>query len=555
MNHVRSLYKDFSSFFPGNESIAFQIKSSLGDSLTRIFQKVFDYRDSLEYPSTDVVEQSKYRLSRVYEYFFANIIPELKNTIFKETGLTINKIYAFGGYSQPITGCIAVDLTLGYSGAAVSEILTNMSGTPQYVTGPESVVKTMQSMADYFDRDQSKIIHKPGDKIKQMAVNIYFDVNLAFCVYDFIPNKSAEEFTAEELSAILMHEIGHAMSTVEHAADLFMQIQYLDEYTKSSVSKETAVSGLTAYKNIVYPAIDKYAKQLKKTNSTTSAVISKVNNTMNTLATALIDENNTTYNNDNSTESIMTTIGSSFSALICLCFRFLVFVIKLIHCTIFTIHIYGLLSITSDENARNKKNSDVMTTQRNLYLIERWADEFVVRQGYGAYLASGLNKIIKITNVYDTLMGLKISSQRLRNSSIFAALINVLTWVNDTFSISYLLDPVIYENDYNRLKRIVEDTNAFFREHKDVSIEIKELWLGKLNAAEAALSQQKTFKNLAVKKILDLLLRLTPVNIIRFLYNSGLTKDMEVLLDKVDAMRNNSLYATSARFAVQASHK
>ena len=76
-----------------------------------------------------------------------------------------------------------------------------------------------------------------------------------------------------------------------------------------------------------------------------------------------------------------------------------------------------------------------------------------------------------------------------------------------------------------------------------------------LNAAEAALSQQKTFKNVVVKKIVDLLSRLTPVNIIRFLYNSGLTKDMEVLLDKVDAMRNNSLYATSARFAVQASHK
>lgn len=555
MNHVRSLYKDFSSFFPGNESIAFQIKSSLGDSLTRIFQKVFDYRDSLEYPSTDVVEQSKYRLTKVYEYFFVDTIPELKNTIFKETGLTINRIYASGGYSQPMNGCIAVNLTFGYSGAAASEILTNMSGTPQYITGPESVVKTMQSMADYFDRDQSKIIHKPGDKIKRMAVDVYFDVNLAFCTYDFIPNKSAEEFTAEELSAILMHEIGHAMSTVEHAADLFMQIQYLDEYTKNSISKETAVSGLTAYKNIVYPAIDKYAKQLKKTNSTTSAVISKVNNTMNTLATALIDENNTAYNNDNSTESIMTTIGSSFSVLICLCFRFLAFVIELVQCAIFTIHIYGLLSITSDENARNKKNSDVMTTQRNLYLIERWADEFVVRQGYGAYLASGLNKIIKIMGVYDTLMGSKISSQRLRNSSIFAALIDVLNWVNDTFSLSYLLDPVIYENDYNRLKRIVEDTNAFFREHKNVSIEIKELWLGKLNAAEAALSQQKTFKNLAVKKILDLLLRLTPVNIIRFLYNSGLTKDMEVLLDKVDAMRNNSLYATSARFAVQASHK
>ena len=554
MNHVRSLYKDFSSFFPGNESIAFQIKSSLGDSLTRIFQKVFDYRDSLEYPSTDAVEQSKYRLTKVYEYFFATI-PELKNTIFKETGLTINRIHASGGYSQPMDGCIAVDLTFGYSESASSEILTNMSGTPQHATGSESVVKTMQSMADYFDRDQSKIIHKPGDKIKQMAVDVYFDVNLAFCAYDFIPNKSAEELTAEELSAILMHEIGHAMSTVEHAADLFMQIQYLDEYTKSGVSKETAVSGLTAYKNIVYPAIDKYAKQLKKTNSTTSAVISKVNNTMNTLATALIGENNTTYNNDNSTESIMTTIRSSFSALICLCFRFLVFAIKLMYCTKFKILTYGLLSITSDENARNKKNSDVMTTRRNLYLLERWADEFVVRQGYGAYLASGLNKFIKITNVYDTLMGSKISSQRLRNSSIFAALVNVLNWVTDTFSLSYLLDPVTYENDYNRLKRIVEDTNAFFREHKDISIEIKELWLGKLNAAEAALSQQKTFKNLAVKKILDLLLRLTPVNIIRFLYNSGLTKDMEVLLDKVDAMRNNSLYATSARFSVQASHK
>ena len=69
-----------STSLPGQAAIDFQISSSLGKSLTALFQTVIDYRDNLDYSSVpDTVHAHRtYRIDKVYAFFKEKICQNLE---------------------------------------------------------------------------------------------------------------------------------------------------------------------------------------------------------------------------------------------------------------------------------------------------------------------------------------------------------------------------------------------------------------------------------------------------------------------------------------------
>lgn len=58
---------------------------------------------------------------------------------------------------------------------------------------------------------------------------MYFNANMSFLADDFVSEDVCEPLTPEEVAGVMMHEIGHAMSTIEHAADLYFMKSRVQE--------------------------------------------------------------------------------------------------------------------------------------------------------------------------------------------------------------------------------------------------------------------------------------------------------------------------------------
>lgn len=536
----------------GNEAIDFQISSQLGKKLTEIFQDVIDYRDNLDYTKIpdNASEQRKYRITAVYEYFVNNTVKKFQDIVFKETGLTVKKLYALGGMAYDASGYFACELTFGKPEAAF-EVLGNMSGTNHW-SGPEDAVNDMMTMADYFDPKTGKVSKRTWGKQKNLiGVRMFFDVNTAFCIHDFIPANTTPDFTAREIAAIMMHEIGHGISTIEHSGDIFATIASLDNYRKhlsKSNSPEELLSFLKGLDTKVFPYWNKKAKLWQLEENETS-IAQKVLGFLSTSTSAMRKYAEEVY--DQNSENFLITIGSFVCNIIAVWLSFLVAILT----SLFVFLVIGLGShavqmiMYSSENSRGGKAGDVMTNARNLYVVERWADEYVVRHGFGADLATGLDKVLTIFRVQG-MVG-NVGSARLRHSSIFGFILKIHAWLYHRLNLINLLEPVIYESDYRRLMRIVQNTNAFFRDHPELPGQIRDQWLMNLEVAVQTAKDNKNFADTAFAKAMLNILRNfgSPVRWVQLLHNAGIARDMERLLDNLDDLKNNSLYSTSVKFA------
>jgi hypothetical protein len=116
-------------------------------------------------------------------------------------------------------------------------------------------------------------------------------------------------------------------------------------------------------------------------------------------------------------------------------------------------------------------------------------------------------------------------------------------------SVTYYLDPNGYENDYQRAKRILENTLGIFKDQK-MSKALIGTWLRKVEDLESEVQKAKTLGDTEMGKALYNLLSnvANPIGWMKLVYNGRLARDCEVLENRLDAIMNNKLYALSASF-------
>jgi hypothetical protein len=207
-----------------------------------------------------------------------------------------------------------------------------------------------------------------------------------------------------------------------------------------------------------------------------------------------------------------------------------------------------------DEHGDGGKAADRRNNRNSLFLLERWADEFVSRQGYGNHLASGLVKFHKAINYIVNAspeFNLIHNDRSINKLSIYSAVVNIYLSICDSISLMNYLDPVIYENNYNRLKRILENSKGIFKEAKLPDGCVYE-WIAKCRETEVQMQKAKRFTDSdfvkAAINTLHNLAILEPVNLWQMIKDGKLDRDCTILEDRLDDMRNNSLFMMSHLF-------
>ena len=537
--------EDISSMLPGQEAIDFQLSSSLGKKLSNLFQMVIDYRDNLDYSkiSDNATEQRLHRIRSVNQYFKSQIADKVRSVISDETGLKIKRLIPIGGVDADVYGFFAVDLSFD-SMEQSFETIGRITGTDNgKYTSDRDAVMEMATMADQFDTKTGKLKKAFFGKDRQIAADIYFDVNCAFLVQDFLPVKTSPQMTAGEIAAIIMHEVGHVLTVVENSANMYVTYKRVTDHLRALKNTNDPSELLRMIKEYIKPILHQWSKTVFDDAKTTK-LVQRVSGTLIEAINGLYSYNTS---EDQTSESWVLTIGSFTCNLLTMALYMIVMVFI---STVFFIYGGALLYEICrygyvDKTSGDTKASDVKTNYNNTFLLERWADEYVSRHGYGAELTSGLNKINDYFK-YDTTG--TITSARVRNSTLFNALCIAFGWVMDKIVWLNYLDPIGYENQYQRAARVLQNTYGFFK-NTDVPGSVVDQWIRSVETIKGQMQQAKTLSDTTFGKALYNSLKnlSNPVRWIVLVKDGNLDRDTEILANRLDDLINNPFYYQSQK--------
>lgn len=542
----------FDNYFkPGLESIDFQVSSTLGNDLSKVIANAMDDIDEIWKDSNQNGERFR---NSVANYCTKKFSQALAAVMIKDTGIDITSIQFYGkDLKNAAFGLFAIDLSLD-DPDTVRTMMGESSGlaTGEYGTDKE-YLEELNHLVDLLDPTQGKLKSNKYGKNNKRVVHaaIHFDMEFAFmCKYLFADKVDKEQAvpTADEIAAIMLHEIGHVMTLVEHSFDVFATANRVRE----------SVHGINVKKMREDPkAMDNFIDEHKKILNRIKKITVLLPNTQQTkklsnnigLMTDAVEKLNllkASTDNDTIRSSIIGDNVVSFIMLLIVNI-FTAFILSLVIGLITLVISYLIASITNGLNksaiTTDKKSTDRGSGYSQLFLIERWADDYAAHQGYGPELASALNKLDYA--VKHILM--MFDDQGLRNSSNFFTLNEIAEAFFDLPNLICappLMDG-IYEDDVKRIERIREDTYAFFRTNKDIPISVMNAYLNKIDKLNAQIkkAEETQFWSKGARETLSKIwFNLTPTGIYALLNNGNLQKDLDLLNDQVDAMRNNSLY-------------
>lgn len=545
---------------PGLEAISYQSYSTLGDQLTKIFQEAIDYREGLDYSKAGAGEtgHKEYRWYMVSNFVRNTTAPKFIKALETTCNLEVKELKLFDDPDVGISMFFAINLDISNMEPYMEKIVTRE--TSQYsqaeaVLNKDSfdhAVEDLSHLGDCIDLDNARLssnrFGRNGQKI--FISTIYFDTIGAFLSADYVSEKYAEPMTAQEIAAIMMHEVGHAMTVIEHACDMYCTCSRLRNFAvnlkrnKDKINSEDSAKfisdlqkgSLDLLSRISSAGIDDY-KFSKNVKRSVTAV--------NALATCLAKATDKSKKNSN---SVGLAIVGALVNTVFIIESILIYLIVDIFCIIFISWMWYEMSkhMSVDWSARNEKANDRKANRNNEFLLERWADEFVARSGYGEYLISALNKLYRMCE-WGAIN--PVASNILSESTIWISLVGAASWINDKICMLFYFDPVIYEDNYNRAYRVLQDMRGVFKEAKLPS-DMADEWLNKIRNTEAEVKKAKTLSNTPVGKALwNILNNVTnPAVWVNMLYDGKLERDCSVLEDRIDDMQNNKLYQLSYAF-------
>lgn len=236
---------------------------------------------------------------------------------------------------------------------------------------------------------------------------------------------TAIQLTAEEQAAIILHELGHGMTILEHIGD-------------------------------IYHRVDIVTNSIRYLSTTADL------NTLKTAAGAIQDQ----ITDEPEQKALMTRVVETFSTTVTQKMALVVGTILIIPILIiFSCLMTSFLSdrVDQDEN----KTSDQIVTISNHAYIERIADEFVSRHGLGGSLVSAFSKIDGNESQHDTLKNGHYCSpvmDILHSNSVTKMIMVALSILNDRFSLMLSVTDKAYDPLWLRLEHLLLNNMVVFKD-------------------------------------------------------------------------------------------
>lgn len=542
--------------FAASEVVDFQNRSRVGERLTAIFQKVIDFRDSLEYdPSWNLEEIRNYRVTTVVNKFSKSLSTDFIKIVKEEIGMEVQSLHLNAGIEMGVTCLFAVMFDPPDFPAFIEAVSKSAGGYKVRQTANQDLIKEIEKTSELVDLKNAKFKSNRFGNHK-VTCRMFFDFNMAFLLQDFITVTEDELLTADELAAIMLHEIGHMVTLHEHMADTFFRLKRIETHT---ANLSTTADCLTFIKDIV-PTMKAQLTKLADMGTTLDKDSAKPIHAICTMASGLLDTAELMANSiaklANPLVVVRMIAGISINVLI--------FVVRIAFNVFMTSFLFSAIIIWATRycntefwyhNDLDVKSGDVISvTRRNNVLPERWADEYATRLGYGPQLISALNKLVRVMERYGYADRFSISAA-LRSSTVFMWILEAEKYVLRTISVGNYITLNVYEPNIERNYRIVQNMRAYFKD-KDIPPKLAREWLNKLARAEDSYQQQKRI--LFIKNDSGLgttrqtfrrfcSLALNPFKLTDMLLRSQLGDDYLILYERLDDTRNNSLFAQSYR--------
>ena len=364
-------------FTPSLEAMQAVPQSKLGVELEKLFQEVIDYRDN----SLKGVGFSA-RAIALQSFFGKKIARRFMDIVYKNTGLNIEAVFFKGSFETQFCTWICIQKGDELTARGTQQITSTLNGqASEWITammgGNEFTVDELIALAKSYDVEKGIIKPAHREQIKKIVrCAIGFDIALGFLSVDYLPkNSGAEYLTARELTAIMLHEIGHNLTLVEHAADLYARaatFRALEAYFKKTATVEKSIGLAKRVANIA--ASNGYQKDAAALLAAATQAEKDYQSTGQRLPAPT------------KASFIESTVGSAFYLL--------------------GIVLSGTLDVLISDNTRTflrlragqkKKLADLPVSERMWTWQERKADEYAFTHGYGADQVTALEKI---TNFY-----------------------------------------------------------------------------------------------------------------------------------------------------------
>ena len=547
----------FDNYFnlPGFESIDFQTSSTLGTDISKVITNAMNEIDKIW---KDSKEQGDYFRNAVANYCTKNFAPDLESVITKDTGIDVRSIQLYGrNLKNSSFGLFAIELGLDDVDTVVT-LMNRESGLNTSSKPDKQYLEDLNHLVDLLDFNKGKLkSNKYGKGNKHVIhVNIHFDMEFAFMAkYLFADRVDREQVTptADEITAIMLHEIGHMMTLVEHSFDMFATANRIHENIHIVDSEKLRNdpkymdSFIDEHKKILNK-IKKVAVMLPNTQQNT-----KLSKNIKFISAAIdkLELMKITSNDAASMQSLISKLVAFVGIIVKIILTRCMIGLAIALSTILINYLCAsLVNLANNKSiSTSSKTTDRGSGYSQLFLIERWADDYAAHQGYGPELASALNKLEYAFKNYSMMF----DDERLRHSTWFLSLCEIASKFLNLPSVLCappLLDN-IYEDDVRRIERIREDTYAFFRNNTDVPPRIINAYLNKIDKLNEQIkkAEDAQFWSRGARETLSKIwFNLTPTGIYSLLNDGNLQKDLDMLNNQVDAMRNNSLYYWSDKF-------
>ena len=553
----------------GMEAINFQTHSQLGKDLTAVFQEVIDFRNDLikknDGPETYNANR-KYRIIQISSFCRKTMAPKFIAAIEKNLGLKVRSLWLINAGEMTnlpqdimLSGPefkYAVEINISELGNDYVNQQCRMTGTNFrdniYSSDFEEDVKDLASCIDLKSGRMIRDRTKPNN-VKIYVARMYFDILSAFCITDFADPDFVEVLTAEELAAIMMHECGHAMTIIEHAADAYVTSSRLCNYC-TTISRTNNVKDLQKVTKTVRTELVPVMKKAAKGDPELTKSVNDADKRLSNIDAILGYISKESPGKGTFIGGLTALVWNAVMVHIQIAMLSIRAVIITLVDAIYVHELQRYIFRFYDSTVRDVKSNDRRDNYNQEFIMERWADEFVARQGYGQHLASGLRKLRRamkycVSSTRKQLVYYRPLNDITIYSCLMAAYVSVLWWVYP----SSWIDPISYENDYDRFRRILQNTKSIFKEEKLPDACVYE-WIAKCDELEVQIKKVKELQHTdfgrGVVNVLHNLVLTDPANIFQIIKDGKLDRDCAILEDRLDDMRNNALFMMSHRFRV-----
>ena len=503
-----------------NEVIDFRTNSAFATELTNIFQECIEKRESIQ----DV----KTRIKEVPKFFTDKSVSKIKAAIKKHTGLTCEKIVV----SKHLSTCYACLMNFGDNEGVTSyDVIQRYSGleTPymvkQYMDYKKikpATAAEMQVIADSLNRETGLFgVDKFRDNIK-CTMTLFFDPYTSFLVKE-CGHERLEYLLAPEITAIVLHEIGHMVSTLAHAADRCFRVQVynraLEYFTQAASIEEKS----------------KYAKSL----------LSKINDTkLSDQACKSIDQCTAVDKHSGSGS----WVANAFNIFINLLLSVAAAAGGAAALAIDAVLVYPLQELIDYRNIKfgdNGKLSDIGPSGKGAKVCEQFADEYVAKHGMSSWQISGLRKIFDIA--FTSGVGGLLDA---RSGAISYYVAKIPFIVNTVFCGDLTNGGGLYDFQYQRGVHLMQELLKSFKS-SNMSPEMVAFFVADYERCKKELTNKSgAIKLQNASQAFRDAVRYLASTLPAMLFTGRFTREYEILINKIETLTSNNLFYHATKLSM-----